>query len=109
LNGANYDTLAVQITALLRNKGLWMYLAKPLLAANDENCDFICLKKDKALRLITWFVEPDLIHHSKDNKGAKEICDTFKSPFGIVNTTQVNQLETKLSIPKMGDFGIVEE
>jgi hypothetical protein len=69
----------------------------------------VSLKKDKALGLITLYVELDLIHDTKDNKGAKKIWDTFKTLFGTVNTTQVKQLETELSNLKMDDFDMVEE
>jgi hypothetical protein len=84
-------------------------LGRLLPVEDDDSYDLVCLKKDKALRLITLYVEPDLIHHTKDNKGAKEIWDTFKTLFGTMNTTQVNQLEIELSNLKMGDFNMVEE
>jgi hypothetical protein len=35
--------------------------------------------KDEALGLITLYVEPYLIHHTKDKKSVKEIGDTFSS------------------------------
>jgi hypothetical protein len=68
-------------------------LTKPLPLV-DDNYDLVCLKKDEALGLIALYVEPDLIYHMKDNKSAKEIWDTFKKLFGIVNTTLVNKVES---------------
>jgi hypothetical protein len=65
--------------------------------------------KDNALWVITIYVKYDLIHHTKDNKSAKELWDTFKTLFGMVNTTQVNQPDTELSNLKMGDFNTIEE
>jgi hypothetical protein len=81
-----------------------MYLTKPLSVEDDDSYDLVRLKKDKALGLITLYVKPGLIHRNKDNKSAKEIWDTFKTLFGTMNTTQVNQLETKLSNLKMSDL-----
>lgn len=81
---------------------------KPIPVDDDYSYDIICLNKDEDLRLITLYVVPDLIHHTKDNKVAKEMWDTFKT-FGIVNTTKVNWLENKFSNLKMGDFNIVED
>lgn len=37
-------------------------LAKPLLVANDDNYDLICLKKDKSLGFNTLYVDPNLTH-----------------------------------------------
>jgi hypothetical protein len=71
LNGANYHSWVDQMTALLQSKGLWMYLARLLPVEDDDNYDLICLKKDEALGLITLYVKPDLIHHTKDNKSVK--------------------------------------
>jgi hypothetical protein len=45
-----------------------MYLARLLPAKDDDSYDLVCLKKDKALGLITLYVKHDLIHHTKDNK-----------------------------------------
>jgi DUF438 domain-containing protein len=54
-------------------------------------------------------VEPDLLHKTKNNKSARQIWDTFHNLFSTMNTTQVNQLETKLSNLKMVDFRGVKE
>jgi hypothetical protein len=58
--------------------------------ANNDSYDLVCLKKDEAHGRITSYTEPKLIHHNKDNKGAKKIWDAFKNFFGTVNTTQAN-------------------
>jgi hypothetical protein len=50
-----------------------MYFARPFPTEDDDNYDLVCLKIDKAVGLITLHVEPDLIHHTKDNKGPKKI------------------------------------
>jgi hypothetical protein len=73
LNGANYHLWADQMIALFCSKGLWMYLEKPLLAEDDDGYDLVCLKKDEALGLITFYVERGLVHHTKGNKSAKQI------------------------------------
>jgi len=86
-----------------------MYLVKSLLDEDDANYDFECMNLDKGCGLITLYVELVLIHHTKDNKSAKEIWDTFKTLFVIVNTTQVNQLEIELSNLKMEDFDTIVE
>jgi hypothetical protein len=49
------------MTALLQNKGLWMYLARLLPIEVDGSYDLICLKGE-ALGLITLYVKLDLIH-----------------------------------------------
>lgn len=49
-----------------------MYFAM-LLPIRDDDDDLVCLTKDEALGLITLYVKPNLIHHTKDNKRAKEI------------------------------------
>lgn len=67
-----------------------MYLTKPLPTVDDDNYDLICSKKDEALGLIALYIKPNLSHHTEDNKGVKEICDTFKSLFRTVNTTWGN-------------------
>ena len=56
-----------------------------------------CLKKDEALWLIILYVELDLIHHTRNSKRTKEIWVKFHKILGIVNTTQVNRLETEIS------------
>ena len=45
-----------QMTTLLRRKGLWMYLEKPISVEDDDNYELVCLKKDEALGMIlfTW-------------------------------------------------------
>jgi len=79
------------------------------LPTKDDSSDLLCLKKDKALGLITLCVEPDLVHQTKGNKSAKQIWDAFHNLFGTVNTTQVNWIETYLSNLKMADFSIIDE
>ena len=48
-------------------------LLKPFPVADNNNYDLVCLKEDKVFGLITLYVKPNSIHHTKDNKGAKEI------------------------------------
>lgn len=81
-----------------------MYLERPLPPATNSLDNVISLEKDKTLGLITLYFESYLIHHAKDNKNVKEIGDTFKILFGIVNTTKANGLENELLNLKMGDF-----
>jgi len=64
-----------------------MYLARLLPVEDDDSYDLVCLKEEEALGLITLYIEPALIHDTKDNKGAKEVWDTFKILFGMVNTS----------------------
>jgi hypothetical protein len=61
LNGANYHIWVNQITTLL--------CSMPTL--DDDNYDLVCLKEDEALGLIAVYVEPNLVHHIKNNKSAK--------------------------------------
>lgn len=85
---------------------------KPLPIFDKDSYDLIWLKKDKTFGLITLYVGPDLIHHTKEKKAAKKkswILDTFQSFFGTMKATQVNQLETKHSNLKIDDFDVVEE
>ena len=56
-----------------------MHLVMLLFAEVDDNDDMVCLRMDEALGQTILYVEPNLIHHTKDNKGAKEIWDTFKT------------------------------
>ena len=62
-----------------------MYLVMLLCAEVDGNDSMVCLNMDEALGQIILYVEPNLIHHTEDNKGMKEIWDTFKIPFRMVN------------------------
>jgi hypothetical protein len=82
-----------QITALLRRKRSMDVLGEVAFCEYVDIYDFVFLKKDEALGLITIYVELKLIGHTKDNECAKEVWDTFKIVFGMVNTAQVNQLE----------------
>jgi hypothetical protein len=107
LNRDNYHAWDIQIAALLYNRGLWMYLGKPLPVAIDGSYDLVCLKKDEALVLITLYMEPNLVHHT-NNKSAKQVWDSFHTLFGAVNTNQINRLETGLSNLKMADFATIE-
>ena len=49
-----------------------MYLMRLLPTEDDNIYDLVCLEKDEGVRLITLYVKPDIIHHTKDNKVAKE-------------------------------------
>jgi hypothetical protein len=64
----------------------------------------MCVKKDESLKIITIKIYPNLIDHTKDNKSVKEIWDTFKNPFGTMDTTQISRLETNLSNLRMDGF-----
>jgi hypothetical protein len=57
---------------------MWLYLEKPVPPNIDANYDLKSLKEVEDLQLITLYVEIYLIHHTKENKSAKEIWDTFK-------------------------------
>lgn len=45
---------------------------KPLPIFDKESYDLIWLKKDKTFGLITLYVGPDLIHHTKEKKSCKK-------------------------------------
>ena len=73
---------------LHRHKGLWMYLVKLLLPiGSDESYHLVFLKKEEGLGLITLYVEFVIIHHTKDKESAKQMWDTLKILFGMMNTT----------------------
>lgn len=86
-----------------------MYLEKPFPAEDDDYYDLVCFQEDEALGLITLYVEPHIIHQTKDNKSAKQIWNAFHNLFGTVNTIQINILETELSNLKIADFASVDK
>lgn len=89
LNGASYYMLADQTVGCIWGRMITI---------------MICLKTDENLRLITPDVERDIVHLTKGYKSAKQIQDAFYNLFGMVNTTQVNQLETRALQPQNGRF-----
>jgi hypothetical protein len=86
-----------------------MFLEKHLPHTIDDNKNLMCIKKDEALEKITLYIKPNLIHHTKDDRTTKEICNNFYKLFWIVNSTKVNRLETELTNIKMGDFDNIQE
>jgi len=79
--------LTIKFLGWIKSLPTLMYLARSFPTEDDDNEDLAYLKKDEALGLITLYVNLILIHHTNDKKGAKEIWDTSKTLFGMMNTT----------------------
>jgi hypothetical protein len=43
-----------------------MYLLRLFPIEDDDSYELVCLMKDESLGMITLYVEPTLIHHTKD-------------------------------------------